>query len=153
MMTATESSAFLARLAGKRSVGWVLAIIVAFAVGCGLQYGRAETLAEETHVLRRAVIALRNDAVLARAIVDVHESRYDRGRARTSEFFTGLQREFLPMLSGPTADSVEALLDVRDSAISSLARSDPVSKIVLRDLSRRYLAVVASAAVISDSMP
>jgi hypothetical protein len=107
---------------------WIgAAALVGFLVGFGAQYSRLGRAQQEARYANHALHAARLEATLSGAVIDAQSGRYEVARRQASDFYTGLQRRLLPVMPAAQQEEARIMLAERDSIITSLARSDPLS--------------------------
>lgn len=106
---------------------WVLAGAVGLIVGVLLQQGRVREARADATAADRALQAARLEATLSAAVIEAQSGRYEVARQRASDFYTGVQRQLLPVLTDDERAEARQMLTTRDSLITSLARNDPAS--------------------------
>lgn len=143
---ATTSARLAAKLAPLWTTGIALAgILIGFLVAYTWQSPRASRLHHAADYASRALHAARLEATLASAVIEAQNGRYELGRQRASDFFTGVQRRVVPTLSGEAEPASRQLLARRDPIITTLARSDPASPSVLAEMLTRYRELIRRA--------
>ena len=115
-----------------RAAVWIAAAaLLGFLAGFLLQRARVNGAGDDLDQTTRALHAARLEAVLAAAVIEAQSGRYETARQRASDFYTGLQRQLLPIIAGEQQKKTRVMLSERDSIITSLARGDPTSSGVL----------------------
>ena len=131
----------------------IAGILIGFLVANALQSPQASGLRHTAHYASRALNAARLESTLAAATIEAQNGRYEIGRRRASDFFTGLQRRVLPTLSGDAETASRRLLERRDPVITTLARSDPASPSVLGETLAQYRELIRRAGLDSVVAP
>lgn len=112
-------------------------VVLAFGIGFGWQYLRAENL-EEAFASTEAELALRSlEGTLGAAAIEAQRGSFEAARTLTSEFFTGLQQnvDAAPL---PAQEELRGILDERDAIITALSRAEPAAGEALVRLFVRY---------------
>lgn len=125
-----------------RNALWVAgAVALAFLIGFGWQFNRAQRLSAELAVVRHELTLRDLEATLAAATVEAQRNNHESARRLASQFFTGLQQE---VANAPpnTEPQLRGLLAQRDTTITSLSRGAPASAQLLNDQLERYRAAV-----------
>jgi hypothetical protein len=128
-------------------------ILIGFLVAYALQVPRTSRLRHAADYGSRALHAARLEAILAAAVIEAQNGRYEIGRRRASDFFTGLQRRVVPAVSEEAGPASRQLLERRDAIITTLARSDPASPSVLGEALAQYRDLVRRAGLDSVVAP
>jgi hypothetical protein len=138
---------------------WLVTAIVsafAFVVGLAIPSIRAQRLESRLEATTRALALSQLENALGAAALEARRGRYEPARQHASSFFTGLQVA-IPRLPAATRGQVNDILARRDTTITVLSRSAPVSVELLDDLLARYRevaraggATAARAAPVSD---
>jgi hypothetical protein len=122
-------------------VQWVLvsalAVVFAFALGFGWQYGRAASAQDELRQARQELTFKRLEATLAAAAIQAQHGSYETARTLASDFYGGLQRH----IGAAPADARPELEDIlarRDDVITILSREQPQGPEVLAGLAARF---------------
>ncbi len=110
-----------------------LAAVIAFAIGFGWQYTRAQRLAGELTTTQESLAQSQLDAGLANALIEAQLGNAELARQHASQFFTGLQRR-VSTLGADAPAEFRRVLQQRDAAITFLSRSDPESVAMLQRL-------------------
>lgn len=112
-------------------------IVVAFGIGFGWQYMRAERLETELAETRQELVFTHLEATLAAAAVEAQQGGYEPARRLTSDFFSGLQARAgeAPPEQG---QELETILGRRDQLITLLSRGDPAGRDLLVRTFRQY---------------
>ncbi len=116
----------------SRAAAWIAAAaLLGFLAGFLVQVSRLSSAQDQLARTTRALHAARLEAALSAAVIEAQSGRYEAARQRASNFYTGLQRQLLPVIPAEQQAEARVLLSERDSIITSLARSDPTSSGVL----------------------
>lgn len=99
-------------------------VVLAFLVGFGWQYTRAEAVEDHLETTTREATFQRLQATLAAAALDARAGAHEVARQHASRFYSGLQ-DALPDAPAGAAEELGAILATRDAMITSLSRSDP----------------------------
>jgi hypothetical protein len=138
----------------SRTPLWIAgAAVLGFLVGFLWQYTGASRARGDAEAATQALHAARLEATLSGAVIDAQGGRYEVARQRASDFYSGLQRELLPLLQGEAADEARRTLDGRDSVITALARNDPAMTGVLVEELARFRRTVSSTGLDSVYAP
>lgn len=133
---------------------WIAAAaVVGFLLGFGWQFTQARRAERSASFANHALEASRLEATLAAAVIEAQGGRYELGRQRTSDFFSGMQRRLVPVISPEAEASARAILGQRDPIITALARNDPASASVLEQVLTGYRAVIRQAGLDSLVAP
>ena len=111
----------------RASIWMAAAALLGFLAGFLLQRARVNGARDDLAQTTRALHAAQLEAVLGAAVIEAQSGRYETARQRASDFYTGLQRQLLPVIAGEQQEKTRTMLSERDSIITSLARSDPTS--------------------------
>jgi Tfp pilus assembly protein PilX len=112
-------------------------IVVAFLVGSGIQYFRANRLAGQLEETQHALAFTRLEATLGAATIEAQRQSYESSRQLASDFFTQLQQHIED--APPEAQGeLRGLLGERDAIITMLSRFDAQSGNVLSRAFVRY---------------
>lgn len=115
----------------------VAAAALAFLLGAGWQYMRAERLEEELARTQHTLAFTTLEAQLGAAALEAARGSYEVSRQLASDFFNGLQQQ---IAGTPDAARVHfaAVLDQRDAVITGLSRNEPTAGVLLNDLFIRW---------------
>jgi len=110
---------------------------LAFLVGFGWQYMRAERLERELTDARRELALVHAEAAIAAAATSAQRGNNDAALKLASDFFTRLQAEVANAPEEARAE-LEEILAQRDAAIAAVSRGGPEGRDVLSRLYARY---------------
>lgn len=122
---------------GKTALLAATGALLAFAIGFGWQFARAERLERELEEARRDLVFEQLESTLGAAAVEAMRGSHETARQLTSEFFTGLQQN-VSRVPPDVREEMQAILAQRDSLITALSRSDPQAGDLLARLFVRY---------------
>lgn len=119
-------------------------VVLAFLLGSGLQFFRANRLADELATTEHVLAFTRMEAALGAATIEAQRQSFETSRQLASEFFTQLQAH---VDNAPEAAQAElrGLLSERDAIITMLSRFDAQSGNVLSRAFLQYRGVVGSS--------
>jgi hypothetical protein len=122
-----------ARAAGRRLLALAAVALVAFIIGAGWQYMRAERIEDRLAATDRQLAFTSLEARLGAATLEAQRGSFAVAGQLASEFFDGLQNR---IQSTPDAARrhFAGVLDRRDQVIAGLARSDENTARLLSDL-------------------
>ena len=136
----------------SRTTLWIaVAGIVGLLIGYLLQSPALKSARRDLVQTSQALHAARLEATLSAAVIEAHGGRFESARQHSSDFYTGLQGQLLPVIPEAQQADARALLSERDSAITSLARSDPASAVFLATALEKFRATVRLAKL--DTLP
>ena len=115
----------------RAAVWMAAAALLGFLAAFLLQRARVNGARDDLAQTTRALHAAQLETVLGAAVIEAQSGRYETARQRASDFYTGLQRQLLPIIAGEQQKATRVMLSERDSIITSLARGDPTSSGVL----------------------
>lgn len=115
----------------------VVAVLLAFALGAGWQYLRANRAEQTLGDARRELIFTRLEATLGAAAIEAQRGNHEIARQLTSDFFTGLQND-LGRAPAAGQDALRTTLTRRDAVITMLSRGDPEAASVLTRMFVQY---------------
>jgi hypothetical protein len=121
----------------KKGLLVTLGVAIAFAVGFGWQYLRAERLERRVGELERDLTFQTLATELGIAAVEANRSSYESARRMASEFFTGLQAS-IDQAPTEVKGELSSILARRDDVITDLSRSVPASADTLADFLIRF---------------
>lgn len=137
----------------SRAALWIAgAALLGFLAGFLMQLSRVNSAQDDLTRTRNALQAARLEAALSAAVIEAQSGRYEVARQRASDFYTGLQRQLLPVVAGQPQADARAMLTERDSIITSLARSDPTSSGVLASVLVRLRETIRRAELDSTAV-
>lgn len=121
----------------QRSLLFALAVVLAFGIGFGWQYLRAERI-ERALASARAQLTLRSlEGTLGAAAIEAQRGTFESARTLASDFFTGLQQTI--ETAPPAArEELRGVLADRDAIITALSRAGPEAAETLVRLFVRY---------------
>lgn len=122
---------------GKAILIAAAAALLAFAIGFGWQYIRAERAISAWVQAQRELTFQEIGVVLGAATVEAQSGAPEEARRLASEAFTRLQSA-IGAVPPHALDDVQAILAQRDEVITLLSRAEPASANVLADLFERY---------------
>lgn len=108
----------------KIMLGGALAAVLAFLIGFGWQYSRAERLEQELNVASKDLAFERLEGKLAAATIEADLGNYEIARQLASDFFTELQAD-IRRAPEETHQQLNAIAAQRDIIITAASRSDP----------------------------
>ncbi|MGH7554982.1 MAG: hypothetical protein ACREMQ_18430 [Longimicrobiales bacterium] len=111
--------------------------LLAFGIGAGWQYVRANRLQSELNTAQRALTLQRLENMLAVAVLEAQHGRHEEARQLASAFFSGLQQD-IAQVPDSARQTFNEILQRRDAAITALSRSDPEAGSILAQLFARY---------------
>ncbi|HEX7088961.1 MAG TPA: hypothetical protein VF192_02425 [Longimicrobiales bacterium] len=112
-------------------------VVLAFVLGFGWQYVRAQALKAELANVRQELALLRAEAALGAAAVAALQNNHEVALKLTSDFFTRLQQEVDTAPARARAE-LEQILGQRDAVITVVSRASPEASSVLTRLYVRY---------------
>ncbi len=112
-------------------------VALAFLVGFGWQYARAERLERELAGVRQELALVRAETAIAAAAVSAQRGGQDIALRLASDFFTRLQAE-VATAPAETRAELEEILAQRDAAIAAVSRGGAEGRDVLARLYARY---------------
>ncbi|HYW32219.1 MAG TPA: hypothetical protein VE869_11975 [Gemmatimonas sp.] len=137
----------------SRAAVWIAgAALVGCLAGFLIQLSRVNSAQDDLTQTTRALHAARLEAALGAAVIEAQSGRYEVARQRASDFYTGLQRQLLPVIAADQQADARAMLSERDSIITSFARSDPASSGVLASVLARLRETIHDAGLDSTSV-
>ena len=113
------------------------AVALAFALGFGWQFVRAEALESELADVGQELALLQAEAALGAAAVAALQGNHEVALKLTSDFFTRLQQHVGTAPSSARAE-LEQILGQRDAVIAVVSRASPEASSVLTRLYVRY---------------
>lgn len=113
------------------------AILLAFLIGFGLQFFRAQQASRDLDRTQATLHLTRMEATLAAATVDAQRGNYESARVLASEFFSELQGR-VDQAPREAQDDFRTILAERDDVITALSRGAPDSGERLAALLVRY---------------
>lgn len=113
------------------------AVGLAFIIGFGWQFARAERLAAELCETREALVFSELENTLAAATAAAQVRAHETARVYASDFFTGLQQNVENAPASARA-GYEAVLAERDAVITMLSRGEPEAGETMYWLLARY---------------
>lgn len=119
----------------------VLALIVGFLVGFGIELTRANGLEGQLQATRSQLELQRLEATLGAATIAAEHGEFEMARQTASTFFTGLQAH-VGEEPGPAQPAMHNILSQRDAVITMLSRSDSQSGSILSGLFADYRAAL-----------
>jgi hypothetical protein len=134
----------------------IVAVVVAFLIGFGWQWSRANALDERATTAERALELQRVESTLGAAAIDAQGGSYETARQHASEFFTLLQDAVANATEDEPAERTTAmreLLGQRDAIITMLSRSDPQSGPQLARMFMRYRIALGERVGPTNPMP
>ena len=108
----------------KIMLGGAIATVLAFLIGFGWQYTRAERLEQELNVASTELAFQRLEGKLAAATIEADQGNYEIARQLASDFFTGLQAD-IPRAPDAAQQQLNVIAAQRDIIITAASRSDP----------------------------
>lgn len=108
----------------KIMLGGAIATVLAFLIGFGWQYSRAEQLEQELNVASTELAFQRLEGKLAAATIEADQGNYEIARQLASDFFTGLQAD-LARAPDEAQQQLNVIAAQRDVIITAASRSDP----------------------------
>ena len=126
--------------------------LLGFLAGFLMQLSRVNSAHDDLTHARHALHAARLEVALSAAVIEAQSGRYEVARQRASDFYTGLQRQLLPVIAAEQQADARAMLSERDSIITSLARSDPTSSGVLASVLVRLRETIRRAELDSTAV-
>jgi hypothetical protein len=121
----------------RRALMTLAAVFVAFAIGAGWQFMRADGLARELREARRELTFYQLEARLGAASLEAQRGSHEVARRLAAGFFDGLQAVIATTPDAARRD-FSAVLERRDDVITGLSRADPSTGIILADLFLRW---------------
>lgn len=115
----------------------IAAIGLAFIIGFGWQFARAERIGAELNETREALIYSELENTLAAATVSAQIGAYEAARVYASDFFTGLQQH-VQRAPASARSGYDTILAERDAAITMLSRGEPRADETMVRLLARY---------------
>lgn len=136
----------------KLLLGGVIATVLAFLIGFGWQYTRAEKLQQELQTTSHELTFERLEALLAAATIEAENGNYEIARQLASDFFTGLQAD---MESAPEAarQSLGVIAAQRDVIITAASRADPQTSSLIGQLYNTFRIAFGDAPVAVQAAP
>ncbi len=129
-----------------RSALWIAsAAALGFVAGFLLQAARLNQAQQQIADASAALHAARLEATLSAAVIEAQGGRFEMSRQLASDFYSGLQRQLLPVIEGAPQSEARAILAERDSIITALARNDPSSPGTLESVLLRLRRTVQRA--------
>lgn len=113
------------------------AALLAFVIGFGWQYVRAERLNAALVESQRALAFQEIAVILGAATVEAQAGGHEEARRLASEAFTRLQG-VAAQLPPAVLPEAQTILAQRDEVITLLSRAEPASGTVLAELFERY---------------
>lgn len=137
MRTTTDEAAHTRADRTRQTLILAGAVILAFLIGAGWQYMRAESLEDQLAETRHELAFTTLEAQLGAAALEAARGSYEVARQLASSFFDGLQER---VAATPDAARLHftAILDQRDAIITGLSRNEPQSGVQLNDLFIRW---------------
>lgn len=118
------------RHTARRTLLWVLAVIVAFLIGFGWQYVLAQRAANQLADARAQLALAEDEATLGAATLEAQRGSYEIARQLASDFYSALDRD-ARLVPDSASAAVQGMLAQRDAIITMLSRSDPASASIL----------------------
>lgn len=122
-----------ARAAGKRLLALAAVALVAFMIGAGWQYMRAERIQDRLTETERQLAFTTLEARLGAATLEAQRGSYAVAAQLASDFFDGLQH-LIQSTPDAARQHFAGVLDRRDQVIAGLARGDENTARLLSDL-------------------
>lgn len=121
-----------------RNALWIAgAVALAFLIGFGWQFNRAERLSAELATVRHELTLRDLEATLAAATVEAQRGNHESARRLASQFFTGLQNG-IAEAPPDVQPQLREVLARRDTTITALSRGAPGSAQMLTEELEAY---------------
>ncbi len=120
-------------------------VVLAFLVGFGWQFSRAQSLAGQLEQTQRELTFQRMEATLGAATIEAQRGGFEPARELASDVFTRLQAS-VQQAPAEGQPQLEQILAQRDQVITQLSRNDAQAGPALANMFVRYRVAVGESA-------